>query len=166
MSYENNSSFTTKRSPDRVRRIQGTVLVDWGSKDLGSGPLRDRIAEVGVPFFRTLVKWHEPAVIVLPTPTQVSTTARNRFLRAIRYESARYAHAVEGFGRHQVQETFKFALRSARPSKHPIMQVLVKWFPELTPSLPKPRRLWESQDYWAPMFDAVSLAVTYLHHNE
>jgi hypothetical protein len=46
------------------------------------------------------------------------------------------------------------------------MNVLVRWFPELQKALSKPRRLWDSQDYWTSMFDAVALAVTQLSRHE
>jgi hypothetical protein len=35
-------------------------------------------------------------------------------------------------------------------------------FPELEPLVPKPRRPWDAQDYWTPMFDAVARAVAWL----
>ena len=120
-----------------------------------------------MPLFRSLVERHSPDMIVLPPPNNAAGTGRNRFLRALKIELARQPHVVTtSFSRRDIQATFGELLNMERPNKDVTMQALVKWFPKLLPYLPKPRRAWDSEDYWVPMFDAVSLAVTYLHHNE
>ncbi len=130
-------------------------LIDWGSKYLESEPLRERINIIAVPFFKTIMAHYKPEVVVLPAPTKTFGTARNRFLRAIRYELVCQRATVSTYSRRDIQQRFKFIIRSERPNKHSIMQVLVKRFPELLRFLPKPRRRWESEDYWTPMYDAV-----------
>jgi hypothetical protein len=145
---------------------EGT-LTNWGAQYLGSStPLPQRVHRIAMPFFRTLLDRHAPDVVVLPHPTKIFGTARNRFLRAIRYELARAPGTVTSFGRREIQHSFKELLNVEKINKDQIMRALVKWFPELLRYLPKPRRLWDSEDYWTPMFDAVSLAITFLHNND
>lgn len=146
--------------------FEGATLIDWGSKELGSGSLRCRITDIAIPCIRQLFKNLKPDVIVLPNPTKLAATARNRFLRAIRHEIEQHSCTIASISRHDIREDFKYVLKAEKPNKYSIMELLVRWFPELQPSLPKPRRRWESQDYWTPMFDAVALAVTYLHRND
>ena len=147
--------------------FRGATLVDHGAKSLGfNRPLAQRLHRISVPFFRSLVERHNPDMIVLPPPNKMAGTGRNRFLRALTIELARQPNVVTSFSRRDIQATFGTLLNMERPSKDVTMQALVKWFPKLLPYLPKPRRAWDSEDYWVPMFDAVSLAVTYLHHDE
>ena len=112
-----------------------------------------------MPFFRSLVEHHNPDMIVLPPQNNMAGTGRNRFLRAMTIELARQPNIVTSFSRRDIQAAFGTLLNMERPNKDVTMQALVKWFPKLLPYLPKPRRAWDSEDYWVPMFDAVSLAV-------
>ena len=47
-----------------------------------------------------------------------------------------------------------------------IIVLVVVFQPELRGALPKHRRIWESQEYWVPMFDAVALAITWLNQQQ
>src|SRR6185295_7050689 len=99
---------------------------------------------------------------VLSKPTDNPTTVRSRFLRAVRYECCRQPQKLWFFSRRAIHMAFQPFLQSKRVNKSLIMQLLCRWFPELRRSLPRPRRLWESQDYWVSMFDAIALGITYL----
>jgi len=146
--------------------FEGPELIDWGTKTLALVAIPEGMNVVALPLFRELVNQHEPDVIVLPQPTKTSGTFRNEFMLAIRYELSNNKPALVSFTRSQIQACFKVFLQSERSSKDRIMQLLVTWFPELEASLPQPRKPWESQDYWVPMFDAVTMAVTWLHRND
>jgi len=147
--------------------FKGATLVNRGTKHLAfRKPLRQRTYQTAVPYFRGLVERYDPDVVILPSPTTTPDTARNRVLRGIRYESTRNRYSLANVSRTDIRKTFKSFLKVGRVNKDSIMRLLSKWFPELLEFLPKPRRLWESPNYWVPMFDAVSLAVTYLCHNE
>jgi hypothetical protein len=141
-------------------------LIDWGSKHVASRPLCDRIEHVAIPVFCELIKRHKPDMIVLPKPADIFRTGRNPCLRAIQHEAARHSYTVASFARSDIRRSFKFVLNCECPNKYSIMQVLARWFPELQRILPKPRRRWEPQDYWTPIFDAISLAITYIHNDD
>jgi hypothetical protein len=146
--------------------FEGAALIDWGTKTLGVAGIPERVNRVALPLFRSLVDYHEPGVVVLPRPTKAGGTIRNQFLVEIRYELSNHGPSLASFSRNQIQGCFKAFLRSERPTKDRIMRLLVAWFPELRGALPRPRKPWESQDYWVPMFDAVTMAVTWLHYND
>jgi hypothetical protein len=146
--------------------FQDTTLVDRGAKHLAYKPLRQRTYQIAVPFFRSLIERYDPDVVVFPNPTKLPNTARNRFLRAMKYERAHHRSSVSNIARKDIRQTFKLFLHAREVNKDSIMLLLTKWFPELLEFLPKPRRIWETPGYWVAMFDAVSLAVTYLHQNE
>jgi hypothetical protein len=146
--------------------FKDTTLIDRGAKHLALIPLRQRTFRIAVPYFRSLADKYDPDVVVFPNPTKTRDTARNRFLRAIKYEKVHKRYSVTNIGRRDIRQTFRLLVKAGRPNKDSIMLLLTKWFPELLEFLPKPRRIWETPGYWVSMFDAVSLAVTYLHQNE
>jgi hypothetical protein len=145
--------------------FEDTMLVDFGSKSLRSGPRRVRDPSRARLIFRRLVDQCEPDVIILPKPNKC-TAARRRFLREIQSDLTVYPHHVVTFGWREIQQTFKSVLSRKYPNKYSIMQVLAKSFPELHLRLPKPRRMWDAEDHQTPMFDAVALVITHLHHHE
>jgi len=141
--------------------FEGANLIDWGSKDLR---LRTRRMTPGtaITLFGKLVDQYQPDVIVLPTRTRTPNSARSRFLQSIKFELARSTYRAVSYGRRDIREAFERMVKSKSPSKYPIMKALGEWFPELRGILPMPRRRWDTEHYWTPVFDAISLAVTYL----
>jgi hypothetical protein len=146
--------------------FEGKELVEWGSKRIDSVPVERRAYVRALPFLRSLIERYEPDVILLPEPTAIPTTVRSRVIRAVRYELLRAPRQLLTISRHAIHIAFTPFLKAQRAGKESIMQVLVRWFPELKKLLPKPRRLWEPQDHWVSMFDAVALGITYLSRNE
>jgi len=146
--------------------LEGPNLVAQGTKFLTyNRPLPYRVHQVAMPFFRSLVEQYQPDIVILPTPTKALGTTKNRFLRALRIEVIRRPVSTHSISRHDIQQTFEPFLRKPRPSKDLIMRLLTRWFPQLASFLPAERRAWDSTDYWVYMFDAVSLAITFLHHD-
>ncbi|MFP5206434.1 MAG: hypothetical protein ACLGSH_13845 [Acidobacteriota bacterium] len=76
--------------------------------------------------------------------------------RSIRREASKLSASTLLFTRSKVREAFQdFGIRS----KDEIAALLARMFPELQPSLPPKRKLWEPEHFSMPMFDAVALAV-------
>jgi hypothetical protein len=146
--------------------FEDNKLVDWGLKAFLRVSVFNRTDEMMVDSFRKLARKHRPDVVVLPPPTALSETFRSHFVRTVRQESFRRSQEIADFSLDAISECFGSLSRLNRVNKEIIRKAIVKWFPELEASLPKRRRLWERQDYWAPMFDAVALAITWLYHNE
>ncbi len=55
----------------------------------------------------------------------------------------------------------RFAPEGEKITKRAIAEMLVKYFPELAAELPRPRKVWESENDRMAIFDALSFAVTY-----
>ena len=146
--------------------FEGKDLVEWGSKPIDSVSLNKRVYLVGLPFFRSLVERYEPDVVLLPEPTAHLMTVRNRFIRLVRLELIRKPRTFFTLSLSLLHNAFKPFLKSQRPNKYVIMNLLVHWFPELKRAFPQPRRLWQSQHYWVSMFDAVALVITHLSRND
>jgi hypothetical protein len=141
--------------------FEGGALIDWGIKDLRLRKKR-MTAGTALPLFGKLIDQYQPDVVVLPTRTRNPNSARSRFLEAIKLELARSTYKPVIYGRREIREALGPLIKAKSPSKYPIMKALVGWFPELQGVLPKPRRRWDPEPYWTPVFDAVSLAATYL----
>ncbi len=76
--------------------------------------------------------------------------------RSIRREASNLSASTLLFTRSKVREAFQdFGVKS----KDEIAALLTRMFPELQPSLPPKRKLWEPEHFSMPMFDAVALAV-------
>ncbi len=146
--------------------LKGATLVAFGTKFLTYNQrLPYRIHQVAMPFFRTLIEQQNPDIVIVPVPTRPVGSTKNRFLRALRVELIRRPLTIQSFSRRDIQQAFEPFLKKPRPSKDAIMTLLTRWFPKLATFLPVARRAWDSADYWVYMFDAVSLAVTFLHHD-
>lgn len=144
--------------------VRGAQLTDSGQKYLGVRTQFHRIHRVGRPFLRSLVARHCPVVIITAKLRKQSNTAGNRLLQAIKRDLVKRGPPVVTFSRKDIRSAFAALTASQRPSKDTIMRVLAKWFPELEEYVPpRPRRAWDAQDHWTALFDAVSLAITYLH---
>ncbi len=146
--------------------LRGVTLKDQGIKVLGQGTIGCRIHQRGMPFIRVLIEKHNPDVVVLPIPTEMPQTGRNRFLRALTYEHRRHQYQVVQFSRREIRAMFRHFLKPKLASKHRIMQLVTSWFPGLLEFLPRPRRAWDTANYWEPMFDAISFAITHLHNEK
>jgi hypothetical protein len=141
--------------------FEGPALIDWGIKDLRLRKKR-MTAGCAIPMFVKLTNQYQPDVVVLPTRTRNPKSARSRFLRAINGELARSTYKTMTYGLREIREVLGPLVNEKSPSKYPIMKALVRWFPELRGVLPKPRRRWDPEPYWTPLFDAISLVATYL----
>jgi hypothetical protein len=148
--------------------FEGTELVDWGVKKFGAIlPVKRRMTRKAIRCLDELVYRHEPDILIFPDG-RGSSSGRNVFMTAVRGNAGREAYTVVMATRGDVQRCFATFLgsRSKTAGKDVIMPLLAGWFPELKPALPNRRRIWETEDYWVPMFDAVSLAITYMDKDQ
>jgi hypothetical protein len=53
------------------------------------------------------------------------------------------------------------SLGGARRNKYSVATVIAERFPELAPSLPRQRKLWEGEDYRMSVFDAAAAGSAY-----
>ena len=142
--------------------FEGVNLVDWGSKDLTSKPIEERNPPLGIALLEQLVDRWDPDVVVLPKGTKKPGSVHNRLLKAIKAEVRRHPFVLAIYEWSEIRASFKGFIKAKRLNKHGIMETIAGWFPELQGVLPQPRGRSKTEDFRAPMFDAVALSVTYL----
>jgi len=132
--------------------------VDWGLK---RAPKKPRSHAVGK--LAALIKWYQPAVLILENHAGDGSRKCRRTRRVIT-GMAEHANkrnlTLASFSRNMIRQAFA---ETGAVTKYEIAQVLAKDFPELAPRLPPVRRIWMSEDCRMAIFDAASLALTFFH---
>jgi hypothetical protein len=117
-----------------------------------------RVRRLLIPSLIRMLDRFEPAVLLIPD-ARPGAVRRSQHVRetigAVVQEALRRGIVVHSVTDVEVKKAFRG--RNGRgPNKQNINHLLVDWFPELQASLPKARRLWESERYFTPLFDAIA----------
>lgn len=133
-------------------------LVDWGLARLEKPD--DALYQKRI---ERLLDRIEPQILVLEDMrdsrrgdraiTWAQLAAKSAKKRGIRVESVSRAEVSQHFA-------------SSGTTRREIAVAISRFFPELAPSLPKQRRIWESEDRRMTIFSAASLALTFLRTQE
>jgi Holliday junction resolvasome RuvABC endonuclease subunit len=110
-----------------------------------------------------LIEQYEPSVLVVEDyGGKVSQRCERvgQLIEEISKLAVKKRVRVKKFSRGEVKKAFA---ESDATTKQEIAIAITKSFPELAPWLPRFRKTWMSEDYRMSIFDAVGLAVTYLH---
>lgn len=132
----------------------GTVTVTrlWNEKTIG------RVMEY--------IEFCRPHLVILRDAApggSSSETRAQKLIDEIARQSALMGINAHRYSRKQVKDVFEiFGART----KHEIVSQIVEWFPEMSARAPRIRKIWMSEDYGMAVFDAVSLAMTYLYIDE
>ena len=140
--------------------IEGSVeLIHWGmvyyekNEDARVAAAARRVAALLERFAPSIMGIEKSRTANALNPERVEL-----LYRSIRREASHFSASTLLFTRIKVREAFQdFGARS----KDDIAAILARMFPELQPSLPPKRKLWEPEHFSMPMFDAVALAVSY-----
>lgn len=127
-----------------------TRLVDWGV-------VRNRCDAIRTRRFVMLIKQCDPALLVIANirgREHRRTAARGMctVARAMRLP-VRYVSRAAGR---------RFFLQYQLTTKAQIAVALADWFPELKSKLPQSKKIWQSEHWHAPLFDAVALGIVHL----
>jgi len=132
-------------------------LVDWG---VATTPRKEPLGMLAS--LDRVIRRYDPSVLVTEEP-QSARLLRRAALSAFLESAAEIVLAgsfpIATYSRRAIREAF--APMGAR-TKLEIARVIAERFPELRSRLPRPRRIWESEDARMSVFDAVSLAITHL----
>lgn len=132
-------------------------LIDWGGVTMRKGKsARSNLT------MRTLLKRYQPTVVVLEDVRQTRRLRRAaliKFMDATSETLSQCGVPVRTYSRQEIRRVFE---PSGQFTKQGIATVLVAQFPELHPHLPRPRKVWESEDSRMSIFDALSLAIAHL----
>jgi Holliday junction resolvasome RuvABC endonuclease subunit len=131
--------------------------VDWGVKDMRGRRQHSRY----VARITAILDRHQPDILVLqdtsPTGTRRSRRVTNLNTAVAKLASAR-AIPVYAYSREEVRSAFaEFGL----PNKHSMAELIAKHIPVLANYLPRPRKLWMSEDARMGIFDAAALALVF-----
>ncbi len=134
------------------------ALIDWGTtRVIPKEKNRRSLRSIEEKIFS-----YEPEVIVLEDSggTGSRRSARVRHLiDEIGLLAEKRRVARRRFSRSRVRTAFRFV---GKPTKDAIAKAIAERFPELRPRLPRERKPWMPEDERRGIFDAVSLALTYL----
>ena len=147
-----------------IRRIgfayfEAAILLDWGVKNVRNGDLATRSGRVLVPYLVRMLDEFEPEVLLVPDVRPGGTRRSAPVLEtveAVVREAHRRGLVVHALTDGDVTATFRPVVKG-RTKKRSVNDVIVKWFPELKPMLPRERRLWDPEQYFTAMFHAIAL---------
>lgn len=142
--------------------FEGAQLIDWGVRHLGRRGQGNQPAAKRLNLIDDLIHRYEPEIVVLPA-TANSRSPRGRFVSAIQLLVEAGSAEVELCSSEAMKQCFSILTDTDRPTQHAVMASVATLFPELEPLVPRPRRVWESRDYWTPMFDAMSRAIGWIY---
>lgn len=147
----------------RIRRIgfasfDAAMLEDWGIRNIRSQTPAVRVRRLLIPSIIRMLDRFKPAVLLVPDvrPGAVRRSQHVReTIQAVVEEALARGIVVHSVTDAEVKMAFR-GLNGRGSNKQNINHLLVQWFPELRSSLPKARRLWESERYFTPLFDAIA----------
>lgn len=140
--------FAVLEGPDR--------LIDWGVAQTRRNKRSQSLRRIG-----ELLGRYRPAVLVVEDYANRSSRRCLRIrklLRSVCELGSKKRVKPRRLPIRTVRETFS---PSVRLTRHQIATVVATRFPELTPRLPKPRKLWQSEDPRIRIFGATALALSY-----
>jgi hypothetical protein len=147
--------------------FEGMDLIDWGIKGTPKGSHSEQRSIETLESIQDLIKNFEPDVLLMPEISKRrSEVSKKALIKAARIVASSIPLDVIAYSWTEVRKIFRVWTEPNRPTKQRIMGVVSDLFPELRPIRPKPRRMWEPQDYWLPMFDAVARAVAWIDKTE
>lgn len=141
--------------------FDGNHLSDWGIKNVRTGRRSVRVRRLLIPFLVDTLDRYAPQVLLMPPVEAAGVRSRSEHVRtaigAVRREAIRRDIDVHLLGDRQVKAAFQSVGGKSVKNKYAINAILVQWFPELTTFRPRARRLWDSEGYATPLFNAVAL---------
>jgi hypothetical protein len=147
----------------RINRIGyvffcGNALIDWGTTNLPKYARAAAAQRLLVPVVMRLLDEFEPTVLLVPAAAS-GEVRRSRLIVEV-LERVVDEAATRGIAAYKVaNEDVKMAFvggngHARQPEIH---LAIVREFPELTLSIPQPRKLWHAERYSTPLFHAVAM---------
>ena len=131
--------------------------VDWGISDV---PRRKGRLDTYVHRLSTLIGRYRPDAVVLRegSPDQGTLDARRWFhaAKALARDNGVPAHALS---RKKIRQAFGHL---ASPTRYAIAKAIAGQIPTFAPLLPPARKIWNGEDRRMGLFDAASLALSYI----
>ena len=130
-------------------------LLDWGYCDIRFNKKARTIKKL-----EALIELYKPHLIVLEDADAASSRRADRIkklITALTTTALNHNVAVQHYSNEQMSNAF------GSKNKHDRARNISELIPELEPSLPPERRIWNSQHPQIQVFDAVTLALTFFY---
>ena len=132
-------------------------LIDWGLARVWSNSDHEWLARVAEVFDRS-----DPRLLVLEKTLDCRRSPRaRRLLEKLRSQALDRHVAIVSTTRQHVLSAF-----GGVTNKWDLAVEVAKWFPELTPRLPRKRQRWQNEDQRVRIFEATARALVVLHDLE
>lgn len=138
--------------------FEDTSLIDWGHAHVRPAKSDRCLARV-----MELLSWYDPSIVVIEDVEWASSRRGERvknllqqIARLVKNSSSQLVKIPRGL----VSRVFS---AHGRATKHDIATTVLIHYPELEAKLPPPRRVWTSEDERMAIFDAVALALVFIH---
>lgn len=138
--------------------FEGDDLIDWGLSHVA----RDKKNEETLERVARLIQTFEPHVFVVEDeegPGSRRAARVERLLRSLRQLAQGLGIRTYAFSRDAVRGAFADC---GAWNKEEIASEVAERYPELQPTLPPHRKIWQSEDHRINVFDAAALGQTYL----
>lgn len=135
--------------------FEGLLPIDWGVSDV-QGINRNQVC---IRRIAGLLGKYNPDVLLLRDPAETRGRRLATLIEAIAALPRHPGAACLAISRVHVREAFGHI---GRPTRQTIAHAIADRIPFLEPLVPPPRKIWNSENRRMALFDAVSLALTYL----
>lgn len=135
--------------------FEGLLPIDWGVSDVRGGNRN----EVCIRRISTLLERYRPDVLLLREALGTRGFRVGALIEAIADLWRAPGSVCIQVSRAQIKEAFGYLGRPTRPA---IAKAIAERIPFLEPLVPPVRKIWNSENRWMGLFDAVALALTYL----
>jgi Holliday junction resolvasome RuvABC endonuclease subunit len=145
--------------------FEGESLVRYWVKGLSKEKLPERVLEKGKRVVIDLIQRFSPKVLVLGKlthPRNKKNPVLRKLVNQIRLLARKRRIKLYGYEPEKARESI--ISDNQRVTKRNTARLIASLYPELSGYIPRERRiLWKERDfYWVNVFDACSLALTYL----
>ncbi len=129
--------------------------------DYGVASIKDKSNKTYLKRFRQILDTYRPTVIVLEDYASQKIKKSKRIEKVIdlfKKECHQQALRLYQYKREDIRNVFS---KFKAFTKYEISKAIGDWQEELKVFVPNKRKIWESENYYQPVFDSISLIVTY-----
>ena len=113
---------------------------------------------------KALLDFYKPSVVILEDKLFKKGKRVTKIIETIKEEATKQHLPVHRYSREDIRSFFKTFVGD-KVTKYEIASFIANEIPELKPKLKGKRKIWESEDYFMPVFDSFALAMTHYYHS-
>ena len=113
---------------------------------------------------RMLLDFFKPKVVILEDKLNRKGKKVKEIINIIEEEATKQKLNIFKYSREDIRNVFQTFVGN-RVTKYEIANFIAQEIPELQHRLKEERRIWESEDFFMPVFDSFALAMTHYYNN-